>query len=68
MGFVARYRIIQRGVVCVWACLLIATMVWFFKQPDVSGDQVAVILGFFGLSGAGIAKIYLANPNQGGGK
>ena len=68
MGFVARYRIIQRGAVCIWLALLVATMAWFFRQPDVSGDQVAVIMGFFALSGGGVLKIYLSNPNQGGGK
>ena len=65
MGFVSKYRIIQRAAVVVWLALLIAVMVWFFRTPDVSGDQVAVILGFFGLSGAGVLKIYLANPNRG---
>ena len=68
MGFLTKYRVIQRAAVVVWLSLLVATMVWFFKQDDVSGDQVAVILGFFGLSGAGVLKMYLANPRQGGGK
>ena len=65
MGIVTRYRIVQRAVVLIWAALLVAAMVWFFKQESVSGDQVAVLMGFFALSGGGVWKIYSYNPGEG---
>ena len=62
MGFIARYRVMQRGTLICYLAFLGWTLHWFFGLGNPSGVQGEFAMAILALMGAAVYKIFIWNP------